>query len=161
MSVNRYRPHVLILPEDDANTNLSIGFIQHANLKTRAIQVLPKAGGWSEVLQAYLDEHVTNSMRYVDCHFVMLIDFDNHFPSRLQEFQNAIPAQYSNRTYVIGTLDEPEELKRTLHKSYEAIGEALANDCYHGTLNTWNHAMLAHNYSELQRLNQNVRNILF
>lgn len=161
MSVNRYRPHVLILPEDDANTNLSNGFIQHANLKTRAIQVLPQAGGWLEVLQAYLDEHVKSSMRYVDCHFVMLIDFDNHFPSRLQQFQNAIPAQYSNRTYVIGTIDEPEKLKTALHKSYEDIGQELAKECYEGTSNIWTHAMLVHNAMELQRLNQNVRGILF
>lgn len=161
MSVNRYTPHVLILPEDDANKNLVNGFIQHVNLKTRAIQVLPEAGGWSRVLNAYQNEHITNSMKYQNCHFVMLIDFDNHFPDRFHLFQNAIPQEYLDRTYVIGSLDEPEQLKTALNRGYEFIGEALAQDCYEGTINLWNHAMLKHNLNELQRLNQNVKNILF
>jgi hypothetical protein len=27
MSVNKYQPHVLLLPEDDANTELANGFV--------------------------------------------------------------------------------------------------------------------------------------
>jgi hypothetical protein len=43
MSVNKYLPHVLVLPEDDANRQLATGFeieVKH----TRRIQVLVEAG---------------------------------------------------------------------------------------------------------------------
>ena len=41
MSVNRYRPHIMILPEDDANRQLANGFVSHAFIAPRSVQVLP------------------------------------------------------------------------------------------------------------------------
>lgn len=46
MSVNAYADHVLVLPEDDANRELTNGFLQEPALNPRAIQVLPVAHGW-------------------------------------------------------------------------------------------------------------------
>lgn len=45
MSVNRYQPHVLVLPEDDANRQLANGFVLDldATVLTR-IQVLEEVG---------------------------------------------------------------------------------------------------------------------
>ena len=44
MSVNRHKPHLLVLPEDDANRQLARGF--ELELSTRQFQVLQPAGGW-------------------------------------------------------------------------------------------------------------------
>ena len=59
MSVNKYQPHVLVLPEDDANRQLANGFhLQVAWTRQRQMQVLPVAGGWNEVLNLFKSEHV-------------------------------------------------------------------------------------------------------
>ncbi|QEI40683.1 hypothetical protein BMF77_01255 [Dolichospermum sp. UHCC 0315A] len=41
MSINKNKPHLLILPEDDANRQIVNGFIQNLNVNNRAIQILP------------------------------------------------------------------------------------------------------------------------
>jgi hypothetical protein len=48
MSVNRYKQHVLILPEDDANRQIANGFLLDVN--ARQVQVQNVGGGWSAVL---------------------------------------------------------------------------------------------------------------
>ncbi len=53
MSPNKYAPHVLVLPEDDANNDIANGFLRHDALDLRAIQVLPCAGGWGKVRDAF------------------------------------------------------------------------------------------------------------
>lgn len=45
MSVNFYKPHVLVLPEDDANRQIAIGFLLDPGLKQRNIQILTPSGG--------------------------------------------------------------------------------------------------------------------
>jgi hypothetical protein len=45
MSVNRYQPHVLVLPEDDANRQMANGFLLDQYLSTRKIQVLEEVDG--------------------------------------------------------------------------------------------------------------------
>jgi len=45
MSVNKYQQHVLVLPEDDANRQLEIGFLLDPLLIDRRIDVLEVAGG--------------------------------------------------------------------------------------------------------------------
>ena len=53
MSVNKYMPHVLVLPEDDANRQLANGFQLDESLATRKMQILEEAGGWQEVLHCF------------------------------------------------------------------------------------------------------------
>jgi hypothetical protein len=53
-SANKYAPHVLVLPEDDANSDIANGFVLHVALDSRAIQVLRCAGGWAKVRDAFL-----------------------------------------------------------------------------------------------------------
>ena len=45
MSVNKYRPHVYVLSEDDANRQIANGFLLHPDLLARNIQALPEVGG--------------------------------------------------------------------------------------------------------------------
>ena len=62
MGVNQYKPHVLVLPEDDANSSLANGF--HLELgQIRQMQVLEVAGGWNEVLTLFESVHAAEMDR--------------------------------------------------------------------------------------------------
>jgi len=65
MSVNKFLPHVFVLPEDDANRQLANGFhLQIASNLQRQMQVLPVAGGWVDVLNLFESEHVAEMDRW-------------------------------------------------------------------------------------------------
>jgi hypothetical protein len=88
-----------------------------------------------------------------------LMDFDRD-ENRLDIVQAKIPGHLAHRVFVLGTLSEPEDLKRELG-SYETIGMALAKDCREETADAWGHDLLRHNAGELDRLREHVRPILF
>lgn len=46
MAANRYRRHLLVIPEDDANRQIMIGFVLGLSVNSRLVQVEPPAGGW-------------------------------------------------------------------------------------------------------------------
>ncbi len=162
MSVNRYLPHVFVLPEDDANRQLANGFLLDESLaiRRRRIQVLEEVGGWTEVLERFKSDHVIE----MDCNphrfMVLLIDFDGR-EDRLDIAKAAIPDRLTERVFVLGALTEPEALRRANLGSYETIGLAMAKDCREETDTTWGHRLLQHNASELDRLREHVRPILF
>ena len=152
-------PHVLVLPEDDANRQLANGFQLDELLDTRRMQILEEAGGWLEVVERFKEVHVPEMERNTNRFMVLLLDFDRR-GNRLQKVMAKIPAHLNERVFVLGSWSEPEELRRTLG-SYEKIGLALAKDCRDNTNETWAHDLLKHNASELERLRQQVRPILF
>lgn len=161
MSVNRNRPHVLVLPEDDANRQLATGFQLAVDLnRQRQMQVLPVVGGWNDVLNRFRSEHITDLVRYPDRHMVLLIDFDGR-ADRFDQVRAAIPNDLTERVFILGSWAQPEALKHANLGSYETIGLALARDCRAGTDTTWSHELLRHNASELDRLRQRVRPLLF
>ena len=159
MSVNRYQPHVLVLPEDDANRQLANGFLLDRDLSTWRIQVLVEAGGWSDVLEHFLLDHVVEMDRYPGRFMILLIDFDGK-EDRLQVAKARIPERLTGRVFILGALTEPEALKADLG-SYETIGLAMARDCREETDTTWGHRLLRHNERELDRVRAKVRPILF
>jgi hypothetical protein len=160
MSVNKYLPHVLVLPEDDANMQLANGFHLHVPLdRQRQMQVLQGAGGWREVLNLFESEHAIEMERCHTRFMVLLIDMDN-IADRLDKAKARIPPRLIDRVFVLGTFTEPEGLKADLG-AYETIGLALAKDCQEGTDMTWRHELLQHNAVELERLYEQVRPILF
>ncbi|MGA2075230.1 MAG: hypothetical protein ABSH52_17205 [Terriglobia bacterium] len=160
MSVNRHQPHVLVLPEDDANRQLAKGFLLDQYLPNWKIQVLEEAGGWTKVLEHFMEDHVAGMNRYPDRFMVLLIDFDDH-PERLAEAKAEIPDHLAGRVFVLGALSEPEGLTQAGLGSLEQIGLGLAKDCRQGTEILWQHPLLRHNAPELERLLQRVRPILF
>lgn len=160
MSVNKYRPHVWVLPEDDANRQLANGFLLHSDLSSRSVQVLVEAGGWNEVLEIFLDEHVAGMEVYNGRFIILLIDFDNH-EDRLDFARSKIPEHLAERVFILGALTEPETLRRAVALTYEQIGLELAQDCSRGTDTIWDHPQLRHNSAELERLRASVRPILF
>lgn len=159
---NKYIPHVLVLPEDDANRQIANGFTLHPSLNSRVIQVLPPPGGWSRVVESFCSNQVTDLRRYAERRMVLLIDYDGQFPQRLDDIREQIPDDLLERVFILGVLSEPEELKRDLrHPGFEKIGEALADDCSQNTQNMWGNHLLRHNHDELERLIQDVKPFLF
>lgn len=161
MSVNVHKPHVLVLPEDDANREIANGFLLDPSVKQRNIQVLPCAGGWSKVLGSFLDNHVTGLRKFPQRHLVLLIDFDGHVEERTAKFTASFPADVRDRVFLLGTLSEPEPLRKQRGESLEAIGKILATECHRDETDLWEHPLLAHNAPARVRLNAAVKHILF
>ena len=160
MSVNRHRPHVFVLPEDDANRQLANGFVLDPSLRfPRQVFVLQAAGGWTQVLERFLSDELSDMRNSPDRYMVLLLDFDNN-DERLDIARQRIPADVSERVFIVGVLSEPEALRAALGP-YEEIGSALARDCRDGSDETWGHQLLQHNSTELARLRRHVRPILF
>lgn len=161
MSVDKYQPHLLIVPEDDANRQLANGFLKHPSIKRRAVQPMQCSGGWLKVCGDLLTTYIPRLHVSPLGHVVMLIDFDNQVQSRLDYFDKNIPANLKDRIYILGTLSEPEPLRASRGISLEKIGEELANSCFDGNSEPWGHDLLKHNHAELQRLITNVKPFLF
>jgi hypothetical protein len=161
MSVNRYLPHVFVLPEDDANRKLANGFLmQIPTARQRRIQVLPVAGGWNQVLESFIADHVSAMDLYATRFVVLLIDFDSD-QQRMENATNIIPERLRDRVFILGAWNEPQDLTRAGLGLFEAIGSALARDCREDTDKIWGHNLLRHNVGELVRLREQVRPILF
>lgn len=160
MSSNKHRLHILVLPEDDANRQIANGFILDLNLNSRAIQVLPEARGWEDVVEKFTNDYASTMRQYPYRMIALLIDFDKH-EDRLSYVKDQIPDDLENRVFVLGVLSEPERLRRDINKDFEKIGEALAKDCSDNTNELWGHDLLKHNQTELDRMISSVKPFLF
>jgi hypothetical protein len=159
MSCNKYEQHVLVIPEDDANSQLATGFVLGV-AHDRRIQILPAAGGWRHVCAIFVAEHIHGMRKYPKRHLVLLLDFDNQIdrPHRVQE---NIPEDLRCRVFLLGIKSEPEALKLAGLGSFEQIGRNLAKECVDGTQNLWSHELLKGNAGEIIRLGSAVRPFLF
>lgn len=162
MATNKFLPHVLGLPEVDANRQIARGFRLDDGLlnSQRQIQVLPIAGGWCRVVELFLSEHVREMDRYTNRFMILLVDFDGS-EGRRAEITAQIPLRLSERVFILGSSGEPEDLRRDLAASYECIGSGMAKDCRAQTSHVWGHKMLLDNTSELIRLRVSVCPFLF
>lgn len=160
MSVNRYRPHVMILPEDDANRQLANGFVSHACVALRSVQVLPSAGGWARVRDEFREVHAAEMQRNTMRLMVLLVDFDEKV-SRLDEVKVAIPDSLANRVFIIGVWSIPEHLRKHGLPAKEEFAQSLARECYENRRELWKHELLQHNARELERMTLACRPILF
>jgi hypothetical protein len=158
MAVDRYKPHLLVLPEDDYNLQMANGFHLHIG-RLRQMQVLPIARGWPNVLSLFEKEHITGMNNFRERFMVLLVDFDRD-ESRLEKVKAAIPAHLAERVFVLGIWSEPEDLKPEFG-SCETIGVKIAEDCHSGTETTVGHELLRHNAPEFVRLRREVFPILF
>ncbi len=160
MSVNKHLPHILVLPEDDANRQLANGFLLQVDpTRMRQMQVLPVAGGWTAVLDQFLSDEVAGMEANTERLMVLLIDFDGR-DGRLDDARNRIPECVRDRVFILSAWNEPEDLREALGP-YESIGSAMARDCREETNTIWGHELLRHNAGELARLRERVRPILF
>ena len=118
MSANREKPHVLVLPEDDANRQIAIGFQLRLDwFVQRQIQVLPPAGGWNKALETFESDHIGSMDRNPKRFLVLLIDFDCD-DGRLDRAKYSIPHQLEDRVFVLGAWSSPEKLRSAGLGSY-------------------------------------------
>lgn len=160
---SKYRPHMVILPEDDANRQIVNGFLKNPAIDRNCIQIERPAGGWLKTLESFKNNQVAGLRRWPLRIVVLLIDFDRDI-GRLDYFRKQIDisADLMNRVFILGARNEPEDIKRAVGSgSLETIGIALADDCRSNTRTLWNHVELAHNSNELDRLNAAVKPWLF
>ena len=100
MRINKYKPHLLVLPEDDANRQIANGFLLHPNLNSRAIQVLPPSGGWKKVMDNFNNVHAPEMQKLTHRMIVLLIDFDRD-EGRLSYVESQIPEELRDRVFVL------------------------------------------------------------
>jgi hypothetical protein len=159
--MNKYAEHIYVIPEDDADRQIAVGFIGHHRVRNPRIKVMPVAGGWPNVFKTFLDEYIQTLRNCPKAHVLMLIDFDDHVEERKATFEQAIPDDLKARVFVVGSKYTPEMLKKSLKFGFDKIGESLANDCDADTAEYWNHEQLRHNDAERQRLVQAIKPFLF
>ena len=118
MSVNRYRPHVYVLPEDDANREIANGFLRHPSLRNhRQVQVMPNARGWSNALDKFRMEYIRVLSNKNNSHVFLLIDFD-YDGGRRGAVESVIPEELRDRAFVIGAWSNPEALRQATPGSF-------------------------------------------
>ena len=157
--INKFKPHLLILPEDEANRMIANGFVQTPHLDLSRVQILPNAGGWGHVRDSFTQAHNKAMSKYDKRMMLLLVDFDNQ-DNRREEVLSQVSPQVRDRVFVLGTLSEPEDLRGDLGH-FERIGEAIGDDCLDEAPRTWEHPLLQHNEEELRRLTERVRPFLF
>lgn len=158
MAVNKHQPHVLILPEDDANRQIANGF--ESAFANRQLQTMAPCGGWRRVLEKFSQDYRARAEANDNIHIVMLIDFDGDV-NRIVTARDVIPESLAARTYVIGATTEPEDLRRAKLGTFEEVGLSVAQDCKDKTMHTWQHELLRHNLEEVERMTPLLRAILF
>jgi hypothetical protein len=158
MSVNKYLEHLIILPEDYANRQIANGF--SLVCPTRQMIVESEIGGWMKVVDYFLNDYIGTMRRYPKRYVVLVIDFDGN-TERLCEVLGSIPADVSDRVFVFGCRQEPEDIKKAGFGSFENIGRSLANACISDTEeNIWDHSLLANNHAELERFKASACQII-
>jgi len=163
VSVNLYRPHLAVIPEDDANRQMAIGFITSDSIPPMGaarIGIERSAGGWQKATEHFHNVQVDLLRKYKDRRVLILIDFDNE-PDRLARILEAVPDDIADRVFVLGAASEPERLKAALQlKRLEQIGEAVARDCSQPG-DFWDHDLLRVNLPQVERLRTFVQQELF
>lgn len=161
MSINRFRPHVVAIPEDRANEQLATGFQQYYAVNYRSIDIKGVAGGWLRVLEMFEKEYVRYLRNYQYGHIVMLVDFDKQGEVRRGECEQRIPDDLKPRVFVLGTGIAPEDLRSELNLTFEEIGGLLARDRSKDDWGQWRHPHLVHNLPVLERLLPVIKPIVF
>jgi hypothetical protein len=162
MATNNYKPHLLVLTEDDANRSVLLGF--KMTLKDAALfRLEPVCGGWEKVIATYLEEQVPMMARFNARYVLLVIDFDNKGRNRLDYVREAIPEKYRERTFVMGCAHEVEPTvsavsKRLAQEAHsrpnhkQRLGERLAQECHGNSDDFWLHDSLIHNEPERNRM---------
>ena len=163
--MNRFKPHIYIIPEDDCDRQLANGFVDYGRVSSQ-VKVMPPAGGWSFVLKKFTQEYVDvlrKDKQGQEGYVILLIDFDGKYDARRKHFEESIPEDLKHRVFVVGAKETPEILRQQLQlgKGFEPIGTQLAEECFSQNFSMWDHDHLAHNAAERARMVNTIRSILF
>ena len=160
MSVNKYKPHLYIIPEDSVDRQLANGFVLHYEVNGE-VQIINESGGWPKVIDAIMNVYVPILRRYRYAHVIGIIDCDN-WENRIQKKLDQFPDDVRDRIFLLGFIKDPEKFKESVPiSSYEKIGEKLAEECFEDSLELWNHEHLKHISSEIERAKSSLRPIIF
>ncbi len=160
MAVNKYIPHLFVIPEDDANRQMAIGFEKDDRIRARSLQIVAPAGGWSKALEKLKGEYYRVLESNPNSHVLVIIDCDQD-SQRIPCALAKVPGHLQNRVFIIGTLSEPEELRKSLNGTLEMIGESVAQECYDPNQLIWKHDQLQHNSTEVIRLKSVLFPVVF
>ncbi len=160
MSVNKHQPHIYILCEDNANRKIANGFRLNLKIDENVIKILNIADGWKKAIDEFNKDYAPYMHQFPKRIMILLIDFDQS-ENRFIYVENKIPNDLKDRVFILGVESNPEDLKRSTKKSFEQIGEALADDCVEDKDDVWGHELLKHNASELSRMRKIIKPFLF
>lgn len=152
---NNYLPHLLVIPEDDANRQMIVGFSNHLSVDPRKIHIANVAGGWMKALELFEGCHASLMRKFDKRHVLILIDFDES-EDRIQKAKEVVPADLQSRVFVLGSFSDPERLSAGLNLKKEGVGLALADECVNKSGEVWGHPLLKHNQSELERMKSGI-----
>jgi len=154
MSINRNKPHLVVVQEDSPYRDLTNGIRNALHVEGYRIDSRTPVGGWAKVL-ASVEDMAPLLNRYTEMHLLLLMDFDFEFSSRMEKFKKVIDGQaYQNRVFLLGIDNkEFENLKQTLKQSnIERIGQMLVEDCPQQHTPVWQNQHLNCNQPEIKRM---------
>ena len=157
--MNDYRPHIYVLPEDDATRQMAVGFYQKVP-DQRLMQILPPSGGWTYVLKSFLLEYQPTMQTLPHRYVILVIDFDKD-TERLEHIKNQIDPSILARVFILGAFLEAEDLRRNVGENLETIGQLLAQDCQNQTMNIWGNALFKPLQDEIERARMTLRPLIF
>ena len=158
--INRFKPHLYILLEDEAYRQIANGFRLQIETFGDVSQVMPIANGWRKVRDKFIEDYRDDMARYPERYIIMLVDFDED-SERFARMSDGVN-DFVERVFILGVWSEPEKLNSNLGSvGFEEIGRRLAEDCENGTQNLWSHKWLEHNADELARMERILKPIFF
>jgi hypothetical protein len=148
LAINKYQPHLIVIPEDDANRQIAVEFA--AGCQTNRLRVDTVGGGWTRTVDLFLRDYAEDMRRFTGRSIVLIVDSDGK-PDRISTIKEGIPEDIASRVFVIGCFDEPEKMRTDLG-SFETIGRTMAKECIEGIDSIWKSDHLRHNSGEMNRL---------
>jgi len=155
MSADLYAPHLLVIPEDEANRQIITGFRNHWGVRSRQIQIAEVANGWGKALKQFAEVHVPLMRKYPKRFVLILIDCDGQ-RERIAHARRDIPPELADRVFIMGSLTTPEKLAAAVAMPKETLGKAIADECHNQCTAILNHPLLVHNLQEWERMDVSV-----
>ena len=159
--MNKYKPHLYVIPEDDANRQIANGFLTYHAINTRSILVSGVARGWTNVIEVFKTEYIHEVSTNKHCHVLLLLYYDGAFELRQSFIAESIPDEIKPRVFTLGSSENPEKLKAELELTYEKIGNELARQCHRNISDLWLHEKLIHNKRDVERMAATIRDVIF
>jgi phosphoribosylformimino-5-aminoimidazole carboxamide ribonucleotide (ProFAR) isomerase len=151
MSVNKYKPHIILVPEDKATHRIATSFTTEMIATDPRWHVIEYQDGWPNVF-AYLKQQVPTQQAKSHRIVIAIIDFDGQAEQRRADLFGQIPESLHERVFLFGCRDEAEDLRRVHSKSLSEIGILMNKACLQGDFTHWENEQLAVNGHELIRL---------
>ena len=118
MSANKYTQHLIVIPEDQAIRDIVNGFSTCLDANERQFYVYDLARGWERGKETLLELSKGYMREYPNSYAVLIVDFDGN-AHRGSEIKNQVPEEVRDRVFVVGVLNEPENLRNSTGMRFE------------------------------------------